>query len=152
MFLLLFTLVAGKIKVYEPESLRKQIEDTHRGGVIHSSLANFGNPPYGTTMMGTLYVTTEEEKLACAPLTPFDVKDYDWYDSNPILLVERGNCPFVRKVANAEARGFRAVIVIDNVDENTDNIIMSDNGAGGNLSIPSFLVSKNNGGILRQAV
>ena len=152
LILLLFALVTGKIKVYNPEPLRKQIEDTHRGGFIHSSLANFGNPPYGTSMMGTLYAPMDEEISACAPLSPFDVKDYEWYDSNPILLVERGNCPFVRKVHNAEARGVKAVIVIDNKDEDTESIIMSDNGAGGNISIPSFLISKNSGGILLKAV
>ena len=49
-------------------------------------------------------------------------------------------------------RGVKAVIIIDNKDEDSESIIMRDNGAGGNISIPSFLVSKNSGGILLNAV
>jgi len=68
-----------------------------------------------------------------------------------ILLVERGGCTFVKKVQEAEINGFAAVIVIDNVEwESPENIIMSDDGYGESISIPSMLVSKQQGDLLMQ--
>jgi hypothetical protein len=72
----------------------------------------------------------------------------EFYQESPILLVKRGSCPFVVKTRNAEDVGFKAVVVYDHSDEEVDSIIMSDNGAGGNLVIPTVLIGKASGEIL----
>jgi hypothetical protein len=43
-------------------------------------------------------------------------------------------------------------LIIDNTDEDPETIIMSDNGAGGNLVIPSFLISKTDGLMIRDSI
>jgi hypothetical protein len=43
-----------------------------------------------------------------------------------------------------------AVIVVnDKYDEDPENIMMTDNGTAGNLNIPSFLIKKSDGEILK---
>ena len=66
-----------------------------------------------------------------------------------ILLVDRGSCTFVTKVRNAERAGASLVVVIDNVYENITNVIMGDDGTGTGIRIPSMLIGKEDGAILR---
>jgi hypothetical protein len=44
-----------------------------------------------------------------------------------------------------ENHGVAVGIIYDNSDENIDNIIMSDDGTGGGLRIPSMMISKSDG-------
>jgi len=67
-----------------------------------------------------------------------------------ILLVDRGECTFVTKVRNAERSGASLVVVIDNVYENITNVIMGDDGTGTGIRIPSMLIGKDDGKILRE--
>ena len=66
-----------------------------------------------------------------------------------ILLVDRGTCTFVTKVRNAERAGASLVVVIDNVYENITNVIMGDDGTGTGIRIPSMLIGREDGAILR---
>jgi hypothetical protein len=73
----------------------------HAGfGEIPSTLANFGNPPYGSSIHGRLYLTSSKnDTLACSDLHPIEFAEDDI--NSPIVLVERGECPFVIKVRHA---------------------------------------------------
>lgn len=74
------------------------------------------------------------------PETVFE-RDADG-DITPFYIAERGGgCSFVKKVRNMENIGVAVAILIDNTDENVDNIIMSDDGTGGGIRIPSMLIS-----------
>jgi hypothetical protein len=64
---------------------------------------------------------------------------------SPIFLVDRGDCSFVAKVRNVEKAGGSLAVVIDNTDENVKDIIMSDDGTGAGIKIPSMLISKKDG-------
>jgi hypothetical protein len=44
----LLSLGLAKIKVYSPKKLKEWSENMYENGEIPASLANFGNPPYGT--------------------------------------------------------------------------------------------------------
>lgn len=66
-------------------------------------------------------------------------------DITPFYLVERGGCSFVKKVRNLEAIGVAVVIVVDETEEDVDNVIMSDDGTGGGIRIPSMLIGKTDG-------
>lgn len=48
----------------------------------------------------------------------------------------------MQKVRHMENIGTAVGIVIDNVQENSDRIQMSDDGTGGGIRIPSMLISK----------
>lgn len=68
------------------------------------------------------------------------------------MLIERGNCPFVRKVRNVERAGGKLAIVIDNTDEDIKNVVMVDDGNGNGIRIPSMLISRKDGNILKKTL
>lgn len=65
------------------------------------------------------------------------------------MLVDRGNCSFVTKVRNAERAGASLVVVVDDREENITNVIMGDDGTGTGIRIPSMLIGKDSGRILK---
>ena len=67
-----------------------------------------------------------------------------------IVLVDRGNCSFVTKVRNAERAGASLVVVFDDRVENITNVIMGDDGTGTGIRIPSMLIGKDSGKILKE--
>lgn len=111
---------------------------------IRANYANFGYIPYGRTIMGTLHYFTdfefacEENKLKSLVLNRTD-------DVTPFMLARRGECSFVQKVRNMENVGVAVAIIIDNRPEMIDEILMSDDGTGGGIRIPSMLIGENDG-------
>ena len=143
---------------YSPEDLKVAFKERYGENPIKTSLANFGNPPYGTTMVGRVFFTPDQDEngrstnvsLACNKLDPISWTDDPDPVNSPIVLVDRGDCSFVQKVRHAQDIGASAVIIVDNVDqEDVDHIVMSDDGTGGNLYIPSVLISKEDGELLK---
>jgi len=62
------------------------------------------------------------------------------------MIAERGECTFVTKVRNMEDVGVAVGIVIDDKkEEEVDSIIMSDDGSGAGIRIPSMLITKKDG-------
>jgi hypothetical protein len=152
MFLFLYISIASSsVIVYSPVELREELKSKYNSGSIPASLGNFGNPPYGTSLVGTVFQPESIKELdGCSPLTPIKFnKDDPDHNSSPILLLERGNCAFVIKVRHAEDIGARLVLIVNNKDSDIDSIIMTDNGLGGNLKIPAFLISREDGQTIR---
>jgi hypothetical protein len=84
-----------------------------------------------------------------------------------ILMVDRGDCTFVTKVRNAQRAGAAAVIIADNSclcsfeecqpdDPNeaceVQEPIMADDGSGADISIPSFLIFKQDADPLKKVL
>ena len=63
----------------------------------------------------------------------------------PFMVADRGDCSFVKKVRNMEEAGVALAIIVDNKNENIDDIVMSDDGTGAGIRIPSVLISKTDG-------
>lgn len=63
----------------------------------------------------------------------------------PFMVAARGDCSFVTKVRNMEKIGVAVGIVIDNSEEDIRSIVMSDDGTGAGIRIPSMLISKEDG-------
>lgn len=63
--------------------------------------------------------------------------------------MDRGECSFVKKVRNIEKAGGSLAVIIDNSDYDVKDIIMSDDGTGAGIRIPSMLISKKDGKILK---
>lgn len=59
-------------------------------------------------------------------------------------LADRGDCSFVEKVRNMEMLGAALGIVVDTIAER-ETIVMSDDGTGAGIRIPSMIISKNDG-------
>lgn len=66
-------------------------------------------------------------------------------DITPFFIAERGDCSFVKKVRNMENIGVAVAIIIDESEEDIENVIMSDDGTGGGIRIPSMLIGKTEG-------
>lgn len=66
-------------------------------------------------------------------------------DFTPFYLADRGDCTFVEKVRNIEEAGAGLAIIVDNKKEDISKIVMSDDGSGAGLRIPSMLISHEDG-------
>jgi len=66
-------------------------------------------------------------------------------DITPFFIVERGDCSFVKKVRNMENIGVAVGIIINDSDDDINSIVLSDDGTGGGLRIPSMLITKTDG-------
>eukprot|EP00903_Cladosiphon_okamuranus_P010383 g9822.t1 len=118
------------------------------GGSIAERLIH-GGVKLGQRKTWTLCNSQEEEDFT--PLVPSD--------SPYILMVDRGECTFASKVRRAQHLGAVGVIIADNTclcsDEQNNTCqkqpeisceqvepIMADDGSGGDIIIPSFLMKK----------
>jgi len=74
-------------------------------------------------------------------------------DFTPIVLVERGGCSFIRKTKNVQEIGGAMNLIMNHVNnQNPNEIIMVDDGTGLNVAIPTILISKENGEIIKRAI
>lgn len=106
------------------------------------SIANFGLVPYGHTLVGDLKFI-EANEYGCQA---FNNSLKNGTEQSPIVIVRRGSCSFVQKVRNIEHGGGRLAIIVDEVDnESPDMIIMVDDGTGNGIQIPSVMLSKADG-------
>lgn len=150
---------SSKLQAHIPQSLFKN------GGYDHRE-ALFGIPQYGGAITQNVYYLGETHGTACGeidihaghPKRPKDDKGNEMPFPSPyILLVDRGQCTFVQKVRNAQRSGAAAVLIADNSclcsagdqcvsDEGLEceprEPIMADDGSGSDISIPSFLMFK----------
>ncbi|OMJ73183.1 hypothetical protein SteCoe_28189 [Stentor coeruleus] len=143
--LLLLSSALAKLTVIEPPDLKEKFSE-REPGIIPSSLANFGNPPYGSHIIGRVYTYRSDQNITgCLPLPPLNFESNSGVTNNPILILDRGNCSFVVKVRNAQSIGASAVIIANNREGDPEHIMMIDDGTAGNIYIPSMLISKDNG-------
>ena len=130
----------SKLVVQGPSSLKALFRD----GVIQASYANFGFIPYGHTMFGGLYFQEKFDTM-CGEHEQYDTIPWNVNGYATFVLADRGGCSFVEKVRNMEMQGAALGIVIDNTDESIEDIVMSDDGTGAGIRVPSMLISKKDG-------
>ncbi|WP_204080679.1 M28 family metallopeptidase [Mycobacterium riyadhense] len=100
---------------------------------------SLGTPPDGVT--GQLVIAPADDSPGCTP------SDYDNLPAQgAVVLVDRGNCPFAQKEDAAAQRGVAALIIADNVDEQSMGGTL---GANTDVKIPVVGVTKSVGIQLR---
>eukprot|EP00545_Synedropsis_sp_CCMP1620_P002657 CAMPEP_0119012718 /NCGR_PEP_ID=MMETSP1176-20130426/7339_1 /TAXON_ID=265551 /ORGANISM="Synedropsis recta cf, Strain CCMP1620" /LENGTH=512 /DNA_ID=CAMNT_0006965731 /DNA_START=27 /DNA_END=1565 /DNA_ORIENTATION=+ len=147
--------ITSKLQVHIPNSLAKA------GGYDHRE-ALFGVPPYGGSIQQSLYWADSD---LCDPnvdtRSGYPARKNDSsgkmapWPSPYILMVDRGGCTFVNKVRNAQRSGAAGVIISDSTclcsagdacksDDacETREPVMADDGSGSDITIPSFLMFK----------
>eukprot|EP01017_Pseudomicrothorax_dubius_P031965 TRINITY_DN4135_c0_g1_i3.p1 TRINITY_DN4135_c0_g1~~TRINITY_DN4135_c0_g1_i3.p1 ORF type:complete len:447 (-),score=95.84 TRINITY_DN4135_c0_g1_i3:63-1403(-) len=130
----------GKLVVWSPKSLLSSIT----GGEIRYTIANYGKVPYGKSIAGLLHKANPLD--GCQPLDPLVAPtEGSARTLAPFVLVKRGDCDFVTMTRYSEMVGAKLVIVIDNKVENIDDVIMSDDGMGASLGIPTIMISGTDG-------
>jgi PA domain len=115
-----------------------------QNGTLTTSYANFGVIPYGHSIKGWIYFDPTNP-LGCEPFGEFDFNYNSKSEVIPIILVKRGECSFVKKVRNIERIGGKVGIVVDDKIEDVQYVIMSDDGTGSGIWIPSMLIGRSDG-------
>lgn len=113
------------------------------GATIKAGVLKYsgGTPAYGVS--GPLVAARAEETPGCAPA------DYDGLPvKGAVVLVDRGGCTFSEKQALAAKLGALALVVANNVDEETIGATLGENTT---VAIPVVSVSKSDGERLRAA-
>ena len=142
---LLISLTNSTISIVKPKALA----DSFQQGRIESSLGKFGNIPYGFNIEGKLFYfdkALEDNQpyySGCQWNKDFKItQDVYVIYLNPIVLVDRGDCSFVKKVANIEENGGNVAIIIDNVqNQDINTVVMAEDGHGNLINIPSAMIS-----------
>lgn len=111
---------------------------------IRANYANFGYIPYGETIIGKLHYSSERSKL-CEEIEDGETLLNRTQEISPFWIAKRGDCSFVQKVRNLENIGVAVAIIIDNRAEMIDEVLMSDDGTGNGIRIPSMLIGENDG-------
>ena len=138
--------------------------------------ALFGIPPYGGSIQEKLYYTTDTlcsnngntgGTLSGYPIEKDSQENVIPFKSPYILMIDRGDCSFVQKVRNAQHAGAAAVLIADStcicgaqecVMNPTQMLceqqepIMADDGTGADITIPSFLVFKQDADKIRKEI
>ena len=109
--------------------------------------------------VGSLLYDAKDTSKGCkkAPVQDlFDSSDKENSGSSPdggkvgsFVMVERGDCTFVTKSRNIAHAGASLAIVIDDKAEVVQDILMSDDGTGAGLNIPSMMIGKKHGDIIK---
>ena len=149
-------MAAGKIQVFNPDSLRNEAADS--AGYIEAGLANFGHIEYGSSSLGEVFVPKTNVD-GCKPFAPdmfsTEAQNAIFQDKVtfelPMILLDRGNCSFVTKVRNVERAGANVALIGDNKVEDSEVFIMSDDGSGHSVNIPSFLIRKSTADAFKKA-
>jgi hypothetical protein len=150
--------VGAQIHVLSPEYLSKTFSETH--GKIQGSTATFGAPFYGDRVLGRLVWGESKGDSHCKD-EDYDIPELDMVQHPTerskdqarlinIVMVRRGKCSFVTKVKVASKKGAHAVVIVDRKDStltshDLSHIIVADDGYGSTISIPSILISKQDG-------
>merc|ERR1740136_379518 len=152
--------VNSRLQVQIPSSLVKTDGYEHREAL-------FGTPPYGGSINQPLYYAdsdlcdaTVDTRKGYPKRSKDDSGQMKPWPAPYILMMDRGGCSFVQKVRNAQHAGAAGVIIADNVclckDEEcmanefgsiceNNEPIMADDGSGGDIDIPAFLIAKHDG-------
>ena len=160
----------GQIRVLSPLSLEQDpaLDD----GIIYGTTAIFGAPEYGRRALGeVVYYPPTNSHCDASDFDKYPVKEEGSHDMK-IFVVERGGCPFEKKVRLAQNRGADAVIVVDlpcskqkelaiseghpdtpcRDSESIQRIIMADTSGARDIHIPSVLIPRAQGEKLISAV
>jgi PA domain len=132
--------------------------------------ALFGIPPYGGSIQQQLYYADnsfcDDDHVDTFGGYP-QRDDHTAFAPPFILMIDRGDCTFVKKVRNAQRAGAAGVLIADNMCicsmsstciPNTGDVcetqepIMADDGSGTDISIPSFLLFKQDADPIRQVL
>lgn len=131
-------LTEAAMRIYSPNFLATKYEPVN----FNYRISSFGKVPYGHTIMGNLRIPYPE--TGCGSNVRVD---YDSSKKDPlILLVVRGDCPFLEKVQNAQNLKASLVVIVDNIEEDMNYLVpWTEDAPNIDIRIPSIVVEKQTG-------
>lgn len=147
----------AQIRVLAPAEVAHQFSSTGR---IEGATATFGAPFYGDKVLGRLVWSDSLKGHTHCSADDYEVPQLNMAESSNLInifVVRRGRCSFTTKVQVAYNKGAHAVIIVDREDstltaKDMHEIIVADDGFGGNIRIPSVLISREEGNRLINAI
>lgn len=144
----LINLIKANIRIDFPIDLKNKFGETG----LNMNIATFGDIPYGLTLYGKIYydLDNKDSEMACNPLTTIKIDNVFDFEAQTFVMLDRGSCSFVTKARNAQRIGAKAVIIINNNDDDINEIYMIDDGTGKDIEIPAVLISKSDGDTIKE--
>lgn len=144
----------ASIQIMHPKELKQKL-GTRGDGQIKASLGNFGHILYGSSILGQL-IYPKRNTDGCRDFSGddffTDIFGQSSSELQPVIMVDRGTCSFVAKVRNLEKLGLKLAVIADTQEEDSENLIMSDDGTGHSITIPSFIIRKKDADIMKAAL
>lgn len=145
---LFLQIVCADISIYTPESLKNAIKRNHNENKIPISIANFGLPPYGKTIIGNVYLSKNDDSSNCNSFEPFDF-DTDQLASS-MLLLDLSHCSNTLQAKHAQEIGMKCLILINDNDRDISLVNFNDDGLGTEVTIPTIVITKQDGDTIKQ--
>ena len=150
-FAIFITTSLGNLVVYSPEEVRQKFLTLNNQ--IEFKIAKFGIIPYGKKLLGRLYQPELENGCGSLNFTNFTFSGNENDPANaPIVIVDRGICSLISKARYAQLIGAKMLIILDNREELVSQAILADDGHGSAIHIPTILISKSDGQILKDSL
>ena len=119
------------------------ITSLFNGAEISAGSAGFGPDELGFTNENSSIVYPEENQNGCEAFGD----DIDFTDQ--VVLIDRGACAFTSKVKNAQLKGAKFVIIVNNVEGGG---AIGLGGSDDTITIPSIGISMEDGQIIKDAL
>lgn len=150
------TIEAHELYVLHPSNLTNkfQVDGKAMKGLVRSSLGHFGHYDSHGVFRGRVHYPIKNQD-GCRKFVESDfdhnhLKQGSFDGHKMIIIVDRGTCHFVKKVQNIQKFGAIMAIIVDSFDQ--ENVRMADDGNGESIKIPSFLIGKLDGKLIKEAV
>ena len=143
LFSYIYITQCGDITIIGPDELSSQFNKKQ----IEMTFDKIGKSSYDFYTRGELFIPSDDSQIeACQSLTMKNPRlDIKFEEDYKILLVKRGGCSFVQKARNAQKAGYSMILIVNNIQTNIKNVIMSDDGSGSDIFIPIAMISLDDG-------
>ena len=131
------------VTIIGPDDLSSQFNNKQ----IEMTFDKIGKSSYDFYTRGELFLDPDNSKIeACHTLTTKNPSlDVQFQENFKILIAKRGGCSFVHKARNAQKAGYSMILIVNNLQTNIKNVIMSDDGSGSDIHIPIAMISLDDG-------
>ena len=133
------------ITILGPKDFSSQFNDNQ----IEIVFDKIGKSRYDFYTRGELVLDANNPNLeACQTLSPKIPEigvGNEFQENYKIFVAKRGGCSFVQKARYVQRAGYSMLLIVNNMETNIKNVIMSDDGSGNDIYIPIAMISLNDG-------
>ena len=138
-------LIKCDITILGPQEFSSQFNDNQ----IEMTFDKIGKSRYDFYTRGELVLDSNNPKMeACQTLSPRIPQigvGNEFQENYKIFIAKRGGCSFVQKARFVQRAGYSMLLIVNNMETNIKDVIMSDDGSGNDIYIPIAMISLNDG-------
>ena len=152
--LTIIRLIKSQFSILSPSQLLSKINSNNS---IKSSIGNFGEVPFGKTLMGYIKILRQKDGTnywcdysLTEDLDKEEIKLSDEY--LPIILVDHSlECKYAEKAYNVQRRGGSVMLLVSD-SNNINEEYNIDDPIGNKVHIPSIIINKETGNIIKEFI